>query len=117
MNKLEESTETLSPDRKDRKRPAKRTKEKIEVDNRKKPHREILPGTIRLLLRCARDSTHAKVIQFVPGFSMETAKTLAGLLDGSSAMYIRKPGPLSPLGKCATCGGAIESTITQVGEA
>jgi hypothetical protein len=70
---------------------------------------------IRLTLRCAREpEKHAKVLRISAELGKEYAETFAGLLDGSSPFYIYKPGPNSPIGKCATCGGQLSSTIEEV---
>ena len=42
------------------------------------------------------------------------AKTLAELLDGSSSLYIHKPGELSPIGKCATCGAPLTAEVEEI---
>lgn len=114
--RLKRSTEHMTPDRKSRpKGPAKRSKEMIEDDKRKKAHKEQPAGAIRITLRCVREPTkHVKMMQFDPPFPMETVRIIAGILDGTSHTFIHKPGPLSPVGKCATCGAALESSIAQM---
>ena len=69
---------------------------------------------IRIIVRCARNENHAKVLRLnakVIGF--ETAAFIAAILDGTSAAYITAPGPNSPVGKCCTCGGELETTIEE----
>jgi hypothetical protein len=70
---------------------------------------------IRIIVRCANDpGKHAKVIRVAEQFGMEWAEVFAELLDGTSPMYIYAPGELSPIGKCATCGGKLSSEVKEV---
>jgi len=70
---------------------------------------------IEIVVRCAKQpEKHAKKIRVSSELGMEWAQMFAGLLDGSSQFYIYKPGPNSPIGKCATCGGELSAEITEV---
>lgn len=69
---------------------------------------------IRITVRCTRNENHAKVLRLnaqVIGF--DAATFIAAILDGSSPAYITAPGPNSPVGKCSTCGGELETTIEE----
>ena len=68
------------------------------------------PKEIRIAVRCVREPLrHAKVLRL--SGERAFAETLAELLDGTSSLYILKPGPGSPIGKCGICGAAIETEI------
>ena len=70
---------------------------------------------IRITVRCAKQpDKHAKILRVSEELGLKWAETLAGLLDGSSPMYIYKPGPDSPIGKCATCGGQLSADVEEV---
>lgn len=78
---------------------------------------------VQIVVRCEKEpAKHAKILRLRPdtpelyGFSTpkEWAENLARLLDGTSAFYIHKPGPDSPIGKCATCGGKLTATVEEV---
>lgn len=70
---------------------------------------------IRVTVRCkSHPEKHAKILRVDPQLGLEFAQLMAGLLDGTSPMYIYKPGPDSPIGKCATCGGQLETTVEEV---
>ena len=76
-----------------------------------------MPATkrqIRLIIKCVRDHDHQKLLKFSAELGMDYVETFAGLLCGTSPHYVHKPGPNSPIGKCATCGGQIEYTIEEV---
>jgi hypothetical protein len=66
-------------------------------------------------VRCAKDENHAKVLRIDPALGLGYAETLAGLLDGSSPLYIYPPGEGSPIGKCAVCGAKLNCTVAQNG--
>ena len=67
-----------------------------------------------LVIRCqAQPQKHAKVIR-IGDTNKDYVETLAGLLDGTSHLYLYKPGPDSPIGKCATCGGALRSEVKEI---
>lgn len=69
---------------------------------------------IRITVRCARNQDHAKVLRLnAKVTSFDTAAVIASILDGTSAAYITAPGANSPIGKCATCGGELETTVEQ----
>jgi hypothetical protein len=74
----------------------------------------------RITIRCKRQpETHAKIIRlrsvphFVRELNRDYVEGLAGLLDGTSPWFIHPPGPDSTIGKCATCGGQLESSIEE----
>lgn len=72
---------------------------------------------IRITIRCAtHPDEHAKILRVSPELGRDYAETFAGLLCGTSPMYIHKPGPNSPIGKCATCGGQLTYTIEERGD-
>jgi hypothetical protein len=67
----------------------------------------------RITLRCAtQPEKHAKIIR-MEGLARDWVEAFAHILDGTSPMYIHKPGPDSPIGKCATCGGQLTSSIEE----
>lgn len=69
---------------------------------------------IRLTVRCANQpNKHAKVLRLDAELGKEFAQGLADLLDGSSSLYIYKPGANSPIGKCCTCGGQLSATVEE----
>ena len=70
---------------------------------------------IRIMVRCAKDKDHAKVLRIDSALGLGYAETLAGLLDGSSPLYIYPPGEGSPIGKCAVCGAKLNCTVAQNG--
>lgn len=73
---------------------------------------------LRITIRCQdHPEKHAKVLRIDPVLGIAWAIQLAGLLDGSSAMYIHKPGPDSPIGKCATCGGHLKCEVEEFEDA
>ena len=39
------------------------------------------------------------------------AESWAGLMDGTSDLYVHKPGPASVIGKCGICGQQIACTV------
>lgn len=62
---------------------------------------------LRLIIRCVtHPDSHAKKLE-MKGLSREFVEEFAGLLCGTSPRYVYKPGPDSPIGKCATCGGSL----------
>jgi hypothetical protein len=78
---------------------------------------------IQIVVRCEKEpGKHAKILRLRPDDShlyafstpKEWAENLARLLDGTSAFYIHKPGPDSPIGKCATCGGKLTVTVEEI---
>ena len=69
---------------------------------------------IRLTVTCTKDPDHSKLLKIDASLGMEYAETFAGLLCGTSPLYVHKPGPKSPIGKCATCGGQLEYEIEEV---
>lgn len=74
----------------------------------------------RITLRCQRQpDVHAKILRLrntpeMPGtIDRLYVEGLARILDGTSPFYIYAPGPDSTIGKCATCGGQLESSIEE----
>ena len=69
---------------------------------------------IRITVRCARNENHAKVLRLdAQLIHFNVAAIIAAILDGTRAAYITAPGPNSPIGKCAACGGELETTIEE----
>lgn len=65
-----------------------------------------------LTLRC--EGKHEQTLSLV-GWTLEEARDFAGLLEGTSPLFVRPPrGTPSPIGKCATCGQPIEATLAEV---
>jgi hypothetical protein len=72
-----------------------------------------MSSTFQLTLVCA--SGHSQKIQLGPGFTRAMAEDYAGLIDGTSDMFIASPlGTDSPIGKCCICGAQIRAQIEQV---
>jgi len=68
---------------------------------------------IRLKIICEKfPDKHAKVLE-MHRMKRRSVKVFAGLLCGDSPYYIHKPGALSPIGKCATCGGKLRYDIEE----
>jgi hypothetical protein len=70
-------------------------------------------GEIRITVQCAANKAHAKLISLERSLGRECAETFAALLDGSSRWFIHRPGPNSPLGKCAVCGAQLKCAIEE----
>ena len=66
-----------------------------------------------ITVRCANDIHHAKKLR-LKNEVRDWVDQFAALIDGSSAFYILKPGELSPIGKCATCGGQLRCEVEEV---
>lgn len=66
-----------------------------------------------ITVRCTSDKNHAKKLRLKEE-TKEYVDNLAALLDGTSQFYVLKPGPLSPIGKCATCGGQVVCVVEEV---
>lgn len=67
---------------------------------------------IDLYIRCAKEpQLHAKVIR-MHGLNRESIEEFANLLCGTSRFFVHKPGALSPIGKCATCGAKLNYEIS-----
>lgn len=47
----------------------------------------------------------------------EEAVTFAGLLDGSSPLFVHKPGPESLMHRCGICRGSFKATVSDGGDA
>ena len=54
---------------------------------------------IRVIATC--EAGHTETLKLDKSLGVQYAATFAGLLDGTSEMYIYKPGPESTIGKCA----------------
>ena len=54
---------------------------------------------------------HRQAIKVDPDLGEEWARGLAGLMDGTSPMYLYPPGANSPIGKCGICGTPITATV------
>lgn len=72
----------------------------------------------QIVVRCKRQpDTHAKIIRLRKAggepFGLEEVEIFARLLDGTSPFFCHRPGPDSTIGKCATCGGELESTVEE----
>lgn len=69
---------------------------------------------IRIAVRCSREPLrHAKILRIDAKLGKKWAETLAQLLDGTSPLYIHKPGPLSPIGKCGVCCASVEAEVME----
>jgi hypothetical protein len=66
-----------------------------------------------ITVRCSNDQNHAKKLR-IKNEAKDWVDNLAALLDGSSRFYVLKPGPQSPIGKCATCGGPVFCLVDEV---
>ena len=68
---------------------------------------------IRLTIRCTKEPNHAKILQFRAGMGLTRieAEALGDVFCGTSELYIHKPGPGSPIGRCACCGATLEYEI------
>ena len=69
---------------------------------------------IRLKIQCVKNADHAKILRFGSLISWEEVDRLGGLMCGTSPLYIHKPGPGSPIGKCALCGGQLEYEVQEM---
>jgi hypothetical protein len=64
---------------------------------------------LEIIIRCtAEPDKHAKKLHINYSRGKKYVQDLGELLTGTSPMYIYKPGALSPIGKCATCGAALQ---------
>lgn len=78
---------------------------------------------IRLKIQCAQDENHAKILRAdalkleltFQGQSARRMMRFAGeMICGTSGFYIHKPGALSPVGRCARCGGELSYTVEEL---
>lgn len=71
-------------------------------------------GNYQIRAQCSGTCKKTQVIRY-EGFSREWVETQAGLLDGTSPLYVIKPGPDSPgtIGRCETCGGGFTCTVEE----
>lgn len=69
---------------------------------------------VRITVRCREDQRHAKVLRFDgQQFSLPMVRAMAEVFAGEGRAFILKPGPLSPIGKCAVCGGKLDATVEE----
>jgi hypothetical protein len=64
-----------------------------------------------LTVRCIDKPTHVQQIKMQT--TREYAELFAGLLDGTSTMYVHPPGPESVIGKCGICGAQIRCVVEE----
>lgn len=57
----------------------------------------------RYIIKAVCPNGHVQQIAF-DGFTRADVERTAGLMDGSSELYVFPPGPDSLIGKCASCG-------------
>ena len=62
-------------------------------------------------LKCA--SGHVQILRLSDNASVEWAKSLAGMLDGTSSHYKHVPSDIWAIGKCGVCGGTVVATIQE----
>ncbi len=63
------------------------------------------------------DNGHIQTMTYGPGFTREWVEAQARILDGTSEMYVFKPGPESVIGKCGICGAQIKCEVQETGDA
>jgi hypothetical protein len=86
----------------------------VSEGTRKRWQRGGYEDEIRITVTCMNNRNHAKTLRFDRRkVSFEEALQWAAVLDGTGPCYIMKPGELSPIGKCAVCGGALESSVEE----
>jgi hypothetical protein len=66
-------------------------------------------------MRAECESGHSQEIT-IGNVDRTWAEAWAGLMDGSSPLYLRKPGPESAIGKCGICHARIRCTVRAAGE-
>ncbi len=59
------------------------------------------------------DTGHSMALRMEGGFGREAAEGLAGLIDGSSAMYLQRIGADSVVGKCGICGAGFRCEVVE----
>lgn len=62
-------------------------------------------------IECRCHNNHHQTLKVELSLGIEYARNLAGLLDGTSPMYLVPPGESSLLGKCGICGSSITATV------
>jgi hypothetical protein len=65
---------------------------------------------VKLIATCT--AGHEQIIT-TEDMRKEYVVQLAGLMDGSSALYVNKPGPESSIGKCGKCGAQIKCDVVE----
>lgn len=68
---------------------------------------------IKIKAVCQSNPSHIQELIIDPLLGRSYAEGLAGLLDGSSKMYLFPPGPGSVIGKCGICKAQIKCTVTE----
>jgi hypothetical protein len=56
-----------------------------------------------ILARCQACGATQRL--YLPDHDRPSAEMLAGLMDGTSPLFVHPPGPDSQIGRCETCGG------------
>ena len=74
-------------------------------------------SVIQITIRCVAHKQHAKILRLHESVGAVNADIIAQILDGTSPFYFHKPGALSPIGKCATCGSQLTSEVVGVNDA
>lgn len=74
-----------------------------------------MPAEATIVLTAICEEGHAQSLQIGQGMSLEWAKELAGLMDGTSSFYQRSPrgDESSLIGKCGICGSQINCKVEQ----
>jgi hypothetical protein len=71
-------------------------------------------GEIRIIIRCLKDQKHAKKLRMNQKMGRDYAVRFGELICGTSDMFIHKPGPGSPFGKCGICGGQLSYELEEI---
>ncbi len=67
--------------------------------------------TFQVEVRC--EAGHTQTFRVVD-MSREWVESWAGLMDGTSPMYVYPPTDFSPIGKCGICSRRLKTTVTEV---
>lgn len=54
---------------------------------------------------------HRTQMIYTPDFDEISAQQLAGIMDGTSPLYVKRPGEESAIGRCESCGGRFTCTL------
>jgi hypothetical protein len=68
---------------------------------------------IKITAVCESSPSHIQKLTIDEKLGKAYAKQLAGLLDGTSPMYLYPPGPESVIGKCGICKAQIKCNVTE----